>query len=86
MGEQYVDRGKYQDLKKLQMQTEQNMLKFQNEYLMEKAEVEALKMALKNAKKEFDQREKQLSDDYVKLMDKYHKLQTKKQDRMFHTN
>lgn len=54
IGEQFVERSKYQELKKLQMQTEQNMIKFQNQYLMEKAEAEGVRAAMRNAKKEFD--------------------------------
>lgn len=52
---------------------------------MEKAEGESFRKALKNRKWEFDQREKQLRDDYVKLMDKYQKLQIKKKNSQFDT-
>lgn len=75
MGEQVKDKEKYKEIKKKFQHQEKLALKFQNQYLIEKAEVDGLKREIEQLKLNFNKREEQLSNDYRKLMSKYQNLQ-----------
>ena len=75
MGDQMVEREKYEKMKEKYRDTERELMRAKNSLLAEKSEAEALKKKLGEAREKQEKQGKVHSQEYEELLTKYRNLQ-----------
>ena len=78
MGDQMVEREKYEKMKEKYRDTERELMRAKNSLLAEKSEAEALKKKLGEAREKQEKQGKVHSQEYEELLTKYRNLQRQK--------